>query len=529
MSPTTLRPGARALGALLLTAALAGAPAVASADTATPTPTASPSASATEPSATPSPSATATPSAEPTPSESPTATPSPSPSTTAPSATPAPSTSAPGAEPFVAGGDARRYGLAAAAGPATSTDPVLVGANYLEEQLRAGGHHFSVDVAGTLYPDYGVTADAVLALDAAGTGQTEATAATAYLAANVGNYASYDDGDPDTVDDIYAGSVAKLLNVAIAQGVDPEAFGGWDLVATLEARENGQGRFVDQSPFGDYSNTFGQSFALIGLSRARGSVTTAARSYLVAQQCPGGGFALTMTDAGCSSDANADPDATAMAVQALLVTGGASAAASDGLDYLADLQDADGAIGGAGPTAAPNANSTGLAGQAFLAGGRTAQARAAVGYLTDLQYGCALPAVVRGAVAYDQAAYDAKVGDGSSATPSDQDRRATTQALLALAGVPLGSVTGSGSDAEAPALACATATPTTTPTSSTDPTTTAPAGAGGTPSVTPVAAAPAGALAQTGADPLLPVLLGLALVLVGGVAVVASRRRGAHA
>jgi LPXTG-motif cell wall-anchored protein len=47
--------------------------------------------------------------------------------------------------------------------------------------------------------------------------------------------------------------------------------------------------------------------------------------------------------------------------------------------------------------------------------------------------------------------------------------------------------------------------------------------------VDPVAAAPSGALAQTGSDPLLPALLGLALVLVGGVAVLASRRRGAHA
>ena len=433
------------------------------------------------------------------------------------------------------GGDARAYGVEAAPGPATSTDPVLVGADYLEEQLRAGGHHFSVEFGGVAYPDYGVTADAVLALAAAGTGQDEATLATAYLADNVGSYASYDDGDPTTVDDIYAGSVAKLLTVATAQGVDPTAFGGWDLVATLQDRENAQGRFVDQTTWTDYSNTFGQSFALLGLQRAGASVSADARAYLLAQQCPGGGFALEMSDAGCSGDADADPDATAMAVQALLAVGGAATQAGAGLDYLAALQNGDGAIGGAGPTASPNANSTGLAGQAFLAGGRTAQARATQQYLGSLQYGCDLPAALRGGIAYDEAAYDAQVAAGDAAAPSDQDRRSTSQALLALAGVPLGAVTAAGSAAEAPALACATSTPTSTPTSTGTATNTggATTGAGSDTgsTVAPVvaAAAPTGALAQTGASPLLPVLVGLVLLVAGAVAVYASRRRGAHA
>lgn len=543
MLTTLLRPGARALGALLVSAALAGAPSVASADptaepSATPTASeeASPSATAT-PSATPSQSPSAEPSATATGSPSPTVTDTPAPTATGTSE-PSSSAATPDAQPFVRGGDAGSYGVEASAGPAASTDPVLVGANYLEEQLRRGGHHFSVEFGGVAYPDYGVTADAVLALAAAGTGQDEAALATAYLAEHVGDYASYDDGDPTTVDDIYAGSVAKLLNVAAAQGVDPTAFGGWDLVATLQERENPQGRFVDQTTWTDYSNTFGQSFALIGLQRAGATVSAAARAYLLAQQCPGGGFALSMSDAGCSDAADADPDATAMAVQALLAVGGAGAEAGAGLDYLAALQDADGAVGGAGPTAAPNANSTGLAGQAFLAGGRTAQARATQQYLTDLQYGCDLPTAVRGGIAYDRAAYNAQMAAGSRATPSDQDRRSTTQALLALAGVPLGAVNAAGSDAEAPALACATSTPTTTPTATTGspPSTggaTGPAGAGSGPgsTVAPVvaAAAPTGALAQTGASPLLPVLVGLVLLVIGALAVHASRRRGAHA
>ena len=71
-----------------------------------------------------------------------------------------------------------------------------------------------------------------------------------------------------------------------------------------------------------------------------------------------------------------------------------------------------------------------------------------------------------------------------------------------------------------------TATPTGTPTSTGAPT----EGAGGSDASTTVDASSTGSLAQTGTDLLLPALLGLALVVLGGVAVFAStRRRGAHA
>lgn len=547
MSPTTLRPGARALGALFVSAALVGASSAAFADAApaasgTPTTTASPSATPT-----PSPTTSATPTSSATPtgtSPGPSATASPGPSATAsptPSGTstssPSPSSSAPAA--LVPGGATARYGIAAAAGPATSTDPVLVGADYLERELVSTKYTLPIVFGGIEYPQYGLVADAVLALDAAGSGQDAATAATRTLADHLVDYLGF--GDPNEVP---AGALAKLLNVAVAQRVDPTAFGGTDLVATLQGLEQPNGRFSDRSQYGDNSNTFGQSFALIGLTRAGVTVSPQARAYLVAQQCPGGGFQLYETDAGCTSDTAADPDATAMAVQALLAVGGQTAAASAGLDYLAGLQDASGGVPGAGLTATLNANSTGLAGQAFLAGGRTAQARLAVRYLTSLQYGCALPAVLRGGIAYDRTAYDAQVAKGAGALPTDQDRRSTSQGLLALAGVPLGAVTAAGAEAQAPSLACAAApssTPTSTPTSSTAPTTTAPAtttpatnaaaGSGSDPgdTVAPIAAGPTGALAQTGASPLLPVLLGLVLLVVGVLAVYGSRRRGAHA
>ena len=430
------------------------------------------------------------------------------------------------------------FGPSAATGPVTSSDPALVAARYLEQQLVAGGHHFSVTFDGVDYPDHGVTADAVLALDAAGTGQREAAKATAWLAGDVVGYVGF--GDPT---EIGAGSVAKLLNVAVAQGIDPTAFGGYDLLGTLVGLERANGRFSDVSKSGDFSNTFGQSFALLGLHRAGGTVSDDARDYLLAQQCSNGGFKLYMDDAGCTADTDADPDATAMAVQALVAIGGGATQIADGLDYLADRQGAAGGVGGGGPTSGVNANSTGLAGQAFLAGGRSAQARNAVGYLGDLQYGCTLPTELRGGIAYDAAAFAATTKAGESATPADQDRRSTSQALLALAGTPLATVTAAGADAVAPSLACS-ATPSATPTSTVDPTSTVhptptvdptssgdpTEGDGGSTPSTTVEASATGSLAQTGSDLLAPVLLGLLLVVVGGLTVWSStRRRGAHA
>ena len=443
--------------------------------------------------------------------------------------------------------------LSPSAAMAASTDPTLVGAHYLQQQLAAGGHHFSVTFDGVDYPDHGVTADAVLALAAAGTAQDEAALATAWLAGDVVGYLGF--GDPA---EISAGSAAKLLNVALAQGIDPTDFGGYDLLTALQGLEQPSGRFSDKSVYGDYTNTFGQSFALIGLDRAGEPVSDAARAYLLAQQCPGGGFQLYMSDAGCTSDDSADPDATAMAVQALIAVGGASAAAGDGLDYLASRQDLAGGVGGGGPQSGVNANSTGLAGQAFLAGGRTAQARAAVMFLTSLQYGCDFPVALRGGIAYDAAAFAATKADGAAAEPIDQDRRSTSQALLALAGTPLASVTADGADAVAPALTCTTPTPSTTTTVSATSTPTVSTSASTTPrpststsSVTTTApgssdptgsgddtttgggsdgsaSGPTGSLAQTGSDLLIPVGLGIAFVVVGGVVVAATRRQGAH-
>ncbi|WP_161988552.1 hypothetical protein [Pedococcus bigeumensis] len=494
--------------------------------------TAEPTGSTTTPAATSSTAGSTTTSSEPT-----TGTATGTPTGTTPTATRSRSTTSTTEQStsptagLVLGGDSARYGLrAAAALPETSTDPTLVAAGFLERELATGGHHFSQTFDGVDYADYGLTLDGVLALDAAGAGQTEATAATAYAADHINEYI----GPAYGATELYAGALAKALLVAGAQGVNPRAFGGVDLIASLQSLEKPSGRFSDksgagtpESPFADYSNLIGQSLAVMSLIRAGQTPSAASVSIIRANQCTDGGFSLSFGASPCTSD----PDVTAFAVQALIAAAGtADADAGQGLDYLAGIQRAGGGVGGAGPTAEVNANSTGLAGQAFLAGGRSAQARAAQAYLRSVQYGCTAPVALRGGIAYNAAA------EAAATAVTDQDRRATSQAVLALAGAPLFAVSATGADATAPDLACAATTSSTT-SSTTTSTTTSTSSGGGTsstsspadPAAAPAASAAPGRLAFTGSN-IAATLLVASLLLAAGVgAIVLARRKGAHA
>ena len=365
-------------------------------------------------------------------------------------------------------------------------------------------------------PDWGLTIDALLALEATGADPAAATAVTTEVAAHVRAYNSYDDfGIPDVR---IAGATAKLLLAAVAAGRDPHAFGGFDLraetldlVAGPEAGTQ-QGRVRDQIPEaaggGDFSNTFGQSMAVIGLARS-GGVPQPVVDFLIKQQCTAGGFRLNPDVAGTPSpscdaqpDAVLDVDSTAIAVQALLVAADAGAAraaeaAAHGATWLAGQQHADGSFGGSGPTAAANSNSTGLAGQALAAAANPAAANRAAAWVAGLQRRSAPDA---GAIGYDPAAFAAPIDELSR----DQWRRATAQALLTLTQVPLGLI--GVLDPPTPSTS-PTATPTT---SRAGPTTSAPAtsdpGQGGG---LPITGAPTAPLAATGA-----VLLGLGVFLV---------------
>ena len=254
------------------------------------------------------------------------------------------------------------------------------GAGWLGRQLDPDTHLMTATFGGQSFPDYGLTADVVLALDSAKVGRRAARQATGALRNNVLAYT----GGSDPAEH-YAGSYAKLVMVAAAQGADATTFGGGprkDLVAGLRELECGKvrsclagdtGRFSDVSQFGDFSNAFSQSLALIGLERAtsRGA-SRAAVSFLVGQQCGNGGFPETFNATPC----RATVDATGFAVQALTAVGGkaALAAAGDGGRWLKRHQHDNGSFSGNGTR---NANSTALAAQALTAVGRDNAAAAA--------------------------------------------------------------------------------------------------------------------------------------------------------
>jgi hypothetical protein len=294
--------------------------------------------------------------------------------------------------------------------------------------------------------DYGLSADIVLALSAAGVGSKQADLATRALRRSVPAYTG--GGDPK---ESYAGSYAKLLVVADAQGFSPTAFGKSgrkNLVKRLRALECGtakrttcteanKGRFSDKSQFGDFSNAITQSLALIGLDRATASgPSTAAVRFLRTQQCDNGAFPLTFGGASCVGSV----DATGFAVQALVQVGTRPAlrAAQDAGRWLRRRQSENGSFSGNGTN---NANSTALAAQGFDALEMTQRADEARAFLRSLQIRCGGKAKNRGAVRYDN------TGTGDLA-------RATAQAVPALAAVTLGQVSGDAARAGLPRLAC---------------------------------------------------------------------------
>lgn len=136
----------------------------------------------------------------------------------------------------------------------------------------------------------GVTADGVFAHAAGGRGPTAGETATDQLETHLLDYASAPGCSAG------AGPIAKLLVVAVVQGRDVTDFGGWNLRAELLALMNSTagdanlGRFQSKG-VGDTTNGFSQALAVIGLSRT-GTVPAEAVSFLLAQQCPSGGFRL---------------------------------------------------------------------------------------------------------------------------------------------------------------------------------------------------------------------------------------------
>ncbi|MCS7475466.1 prenyltransferase/squalene oxidase repeat-containing protein [Umezawaea endophytica] len=298
---------------------------------------------------------------------------------------------------------------------------------WLARQL-VDGERFEAEFGGVKYPDQGLTVDAVFAFAAARSSDDHADRAVAWLARP-----EITAGYVGSGGEAYAGAHAKLLLAAEVAGKNPASFGGVDLPAGLRGLLTPSGRFSDRSAFGDFSNAFTQSLALLALDRTPAGAPASAVDFLVGTQCPDGGFPLTFGATPCASDV----DSTAMVAQALRATG-RNADAREGLTWLVGVQ----ATGGGFGVGTPNANSTGLAAQALKSGGRFLAAAKARAFLRAVQVGCSGPVADRGAIAYDATGFDPLTAT-----------RATAQGVLGLAGVGLAALESGGRNT-APVLTC---------------------------------------------------------------------------
>lgn len=366
---------------------------------------------------------------------------------------------------------------ASAAPPSVEAGPAL---DWLAGQLSRNGGSLPGFSPGS--SDWGLTVDAVLAFVAAGrSSDPAAEAATDLLVANAAEFTTW---APEMPQVRVAGATAKLLLVVTAMGRDATA-ARVDLDAELRALMVSDGpavgRFADRvpDPAWDSSNGFGQSLALLALAMTPDGVPAQATSYLLQQQCPAGGFRLSYVGSnGCSSDAEADTDATAMALQALLAVPRSvevSRASQRAAAWLLSNQRSDGSFGGTGPTAAPNSNSTGLIAQSLRAAGQNEAADRAAAWIAQHTWldpataaGTAAAAHV-GAIAYQPASRATALVEGITDLAADQWRRATAQGVLAFGLAPF----GPGGVDPLPPVTTTTVPPSSTTTTSTTTTTTA--------------------------------------------------------
>ena len=300
------------------------------------------------------------------------------------------------------------------------------------------------------FDDWGLTIDTVFALAATGNEPRALSAAGRAVEHHYfGGYAT-------SSGDIFAGSMAKSLVAAEVLGRNPRNFGGHNVrklvLGTVAPASAGfeAGRVRDTGST-DYSNTFAQAYAVIGLARS-GGVPQRVVDYLVKQQCSRGWFRLDeVPGAGCAGSDTPDVDATAVAVEALSAARKAGATVPAGTlassgRWLLSVQGKNGSFGGGQLTAGANSNSTGLAAIALrLTGHDHARHRAAT-WVRRLQItrNRATKPVVRkdiGAIAYNRAGLHDGLSDGIQKIERDQFRRATAQALFAFRPASLATLT----------------------------------------------------------------------------------------
>lgn len=167
-----------------------------------------------------------------------------------------------------------------------------------------------------------------------------------------------------------ANALSRVVMALLALGADPRDFGGVDLLAALLASQD-----AATGQFG--ASLFAHAYALLALHNAGAAIPPDAIALLEAQRTTEGAWALF----GESDPDAADTNTTALAIQAL-VAGGRRDLAEGALPYLRRVQNADGGFPYQKPSAwgtDTDANSTAVVLQALLALGETPTAWAVSG------------------------------------------------------------------------------------------------------------------------------------------------------
>jgi hypothetical protein len=366
------------------------------------------------------------------------------------------------------------------------------GAAYLVKQLGDTDH-----LSNAYGPDYGLTADLAFALASTGGQDKALTKVTTYLAGHVADYA--DPAGTSAYPGPYGGATAKLALLAEVMGQDPHHFGGFDLLSTLTGHvctaAVDDGSCTAAGDFSQAYSTVSQALGVLALARGGVEPPAATVTRLLQLQCADGGFSSTLIAAG--GDCTSDVDTTGYALQALTLLPRQGDAVAKARAYLVKAQQKNGGYQGA---AGVSSNSTALAVQALLATDKVRPEQAVEGQ------------------AFLRSVQNADGGFRITDAAGDSDLRSSTQAVPALAGTPLTSLTH--------ALAPITAAPgdgssggsTGGSGGSTGSNGSGGDGSGGTHSDT-------GALAATGTNVLLLACLAL-LLAASGTVLVAARRRG---
>ncbi|MBI3647618.1 MAG: hypothetical protein HY240_02495 [Actinobacteria bacterium] len=230
----------------------------------------------------------------------------------------------------------------------------------------------------------GSTADAVLAMVAAGYGRSNVRDAMKYL-----------DRQVRRVNVTTVGLEGKVAMAAVAAGKDPTDFGGVDLIQSISSTEQPDGRLGSDTP------VLEDALGVLALEAAGRTVSARALSWLASAQCPDGGWQYDepydpATDSKHCLDKSSpgtdyyesDTNTSGLVVQALDGPAGnpPPATGSDPFGFFDAIRDPG--FGGWGYTwgyRTTDANSTALVIQAYAAAGKRLPS-GAMAALRALQY-----------------------------------------------------------------------------------------------------------------------------------------------